>query len=62
MRTPVVQLTVLGTADQLALFRAGSPDLCAAGSVEKVTEAQTGSNDGFRVEIELGDPPPKAPA
>lgn len=46
MRTPVVQLTVVGTADQLALFRAGSPDLCAAGSVEKVTEVQSGATKG----------------
>ena len=61
MRTPVTQLTVFGTAEQLAQFRAGSPDVRAAGSVEKIDEVTETGDAAFRVEIELGDPPPKAP-
>ena len=59
MRTPVVQLTVFGSENELAQFRAGAADVRTAGSVEKIDEIA--GDDGFRLEIELGDPPPKAP-
>ena len=61
MRTPVTQLTVSGTAEQLAAFRAGAPDVRAAGSVEKVDEITVDDAAALGVEVELGDPPPKAP-
>ena len=61
MRTPVTQLTVSGTPAQLELFRAGAPDVRAAGSVEKVDEVTVADAAAFGVEVELGDPPPKAP-
>lgn len=60
MRTPVVSGTVTGTAAEVAATRAVERDLRAAGVVTGPLDlVEGGDATGPRVEVELGDPPPK---
>ena len=57
MRTPVEQLVVRSTADELALLQLGEADLRDAGGVVSATfEEASGERE---VLVTLGDPPPK---